>query len=377
MRICYLTDGRFIHAHRWLKFFSERGHQMSLMSFAPMESKHIAAVEEAGANYLGQLGPFHLKKFWRTAYELLRLRKLFRREKIDIVHSHFLGVNTWYAALSGFHPAIITVMGGDILGDDWQPGADVRERWLTPYALRKADLVTCWSRKLTSVVKRYSRPETPVEVIHGGVDLERFSPGPRPQSLLERWSLPANSRIVLSPRIVRPLYNIDSVAAAAQKVCAAHPDVYFLLTFLEDATDQDYRARVREIVDVNPAARDRVRFIGSVAHEEMVDYYRLADVTISIPSSDGTPMSVLESLACGTPVVVSDIPHYDEDYIEAGKTALLAAPRDVESIVAALDRILTDRELAARLASEGRRRVVEKGSYAAQMTRMEQLYQAL
>lgn len=377
MRICYLTDGRFIHAHRGLKFFSERGHEMSLLSYAPMESHHVTAVENAGAKYLGQLGAFHLKRFWRTALELPRLRRLLRREKIDIVHSHFLSVNSWYVALSGFHPAVITVMGGDILGEDWRPGRDIRERWLTPYALRNADLITCWSKKLTSVVKRYSRPETPVEVIHGGVDLQRFTPGPRRESLLERWALPPNSKIVLSPRLLRPLYNLDSIAAAARKLCAVHPDIYFLFTFLEDASDQDYQAQVREIVDADSLTRDRVRFIGSVAHEEMVDYYRLADATISIPSSDGTPMSVLESMACGTPVVVSDIPHYDEDYIEAGQTALLAAPRDVSSIVSALERLLNDRELADRLAGEGRRRVVEKGSYAAQMTRMEQLYQAL
>ena len=149
MRICYLADGRYIHSHRWLRYFSNHSHQTFLFSFAPMQPPHVAAVEKAGPKYLAELGPFHLKRFWRTANDLRRVRQTLRREKIDIVHSHFLGANAWYAALSGFHPAVITVMGGDILGEDWQPGKDIRERWMTPYALRNADLITCWSKTVS------------------------------------------------------------------------------------------------------------------------------------------------------------------------------------------------------------------------------------
>ena len=76
MRICYLADGRYVHAHRWLRFFSERGHEMSLVSFAPVEQRHIAAIEDAGARYLGQLEPFHLKRFWRTTGQIARLKRL-------------------------------------------------------------------------------------------------------------------------------------------------------------------------------------------------------------------------------------------------------------------------------------------------------------
>jgi glycosyltransferase involved in cell wall biosynthesis len=373
MRICYLADGRYIHAHRWLQFFSERGHQMSLFSFAPMQAHHVAAVENAGARYLGELSAFHLKRFWRTARELQRVRTTLRREKVDIVHSHFLGANAWYAALSGFHPAIITVMGGDILGENWRPGTDIRERWLTPYALRKADLITCWSQKLVSVVKRYSRPDAPVEVIHGGVDMSRFRPGPKSQQLRKQLNIPAEAKIVLSPRLMRPLYNLDKLAVAAEAVWAAEPETYFLFAVLPEAKDLEYEQRVRGIL-----GRDsRVRFLDAIRHDEMPDYYRLADVTVSIPSSDGTPMSVLESLACGTPVVVSDIPHYDRDYIDRDKTALFADPRDAQSVATAILRLLREPALAHGLASEGRGRVEEMGSYESQMSKMERLYFSL
>jgi len=374
MRICYLADGRYIHARRWLRYFSDHGHEMSLLSFAPMTQQDIEAVEQAGARYFGELSPFYLKNFWRTAAQISRLRKLLRDEKIDVVHSHFVGVNAWYGALSQFHPTVITVMGGDILGEDWKPGPDIRERWLTPYALRTADLITCWSNNLVPVVRRYTGPKAPIEVVHGGVELERFSPGPRPRYLLERLDLPQTARVILSPRLMRPLYNLDQIALAASSVCAAVPDAYFIFAVLPAATDKEFEARVRDIF-ARGSARDRVQFVGAIPHDEMADFYRLADVTVSIPSSDGTPMSVLESMACKTPVLVSRIPNYDSHYIEEEKTVMMVDPKNPEAVATALIILLQDRSLAQSLASEAERRVRLSGSYESQMAKMNQLYE--
>lgn len=268
---------------------------------------------------------------------------------------------------------VITVMGGDILGEHWKPGPDIRERWLTPYALRKADLITCWSNKLTDVVKRYSRPAIPVEVIHGGVDTDRFCPGPKPDDLRAQLQIPSGAKVVLSPRLMRPLYNLDKVALAASEVWAKIPNAYFLFAVLPEAKDFDYERKVRGILGDD----HRVRFLEAIPHDRMPDFYRLVDVTISIPSSDGTPMSVLESLASGTPVVVSNISSYDREYIEADKTVLTVDPRDADTISAGLVRLLNDRKLGAELVKEGRLRVENHGSYEAQMLRMERLYEML
>lgn len=376
MRICYLADGRYIHARRWLRYFSDRGHEMSLLSFAPMTRQDIEGIEQAGAKYFGELSPFYLKNFWRTAVQVSRLRRLLRDEKIDVVHSHFVGVNAWYGALSQFHPTVITVMGGDILGEDWKPGPDIRERWLTPYALRNADLITCWSNTLVPVVRRYTGPKAPIEVVHGGVELERFSPGPRPQYLRERLNLPDTARVILSPRLMRPLYNLDQIATAASSVCAAVPDAYFIFAVLPAAKDEALEARVRDIF-AGGSAHDRVRFVGAIPHDEMADFYRLADVTVSIPSSDGTPMSVLESMACKTPVLVSRIPNYDSHYIEEEKTVMMVEPNNPEAIATALIILLQDRSLAQSLASEAERRVRLSGSYESQMAKMNELYHSL
>ena len=377
MRICYLADGRYIHAHRWMRYFSNRGHETFLFSFAPVTADAIDAIEKTGGKYIGDLTPFYLKRFWSTAAQIRRLRKFLRKEKIDVLHSHFVGVNTWYGALSRFHPTVITVMGGDILGDDWKPGPDIRERWLTPYALRNADLITCWSNNLIDIVRRFTRPEVPIEVIHGGVDLDRFSSdGAKPQYLLDRLNLPRDARVVFSPRLMRPLYNLDKIAAAVATVCTAVPQTYFVFAVLPAATNDQYEAKIREILSQG-GARDRVRFVGAIPHDEMPDFYRLADVTVSIPSSDGTPMSVLESMACGTPVLVSRIPNYDAHYIEDQRTVLMVDQRYSGPVATGLIKLLQDSSLAKRIAAEAKRRVTASASYESQMAKMEELYRNL
>jgi len=346
---------------------------MSLVSFAPMTPDHVRAIEEAGGRYLGELGGFHVKRFWLTGGELFSLRRLLRREQIDILHCHFLGSNTWYAALSGFRPLVITIMGGgDVRGPGWQP-TGARERLLTPFALRHADLITSWSQVMAQAVRPFCRAETPVEVIHGGVDITKFHRGPKPEYLRERYNLPPDAKVVFSPRLMRPLSNITRIAGAAGLIREKVPGAYFLFAAPTEERNESYETEVRRLLrETN--AENNARFIGPIPHDEMADYHRLADVTVSIPSTDGTPMTVLESMACGTPTVVGKIPDYDPHYFHEGETVLMADPADSASVARAIITLLTDVSAAHSISAEAERRVRAHGSYESQMSRMNQLY---
>jgi hypothetical protein len=79
MRICYLADGRYIHAHRWLRFFSKRGHQMSLLSFAPMEPHHVQAIENAARVTSARWSRFISSGFGGPHLKFSHLKKTFSR----------------------------------------------------------------------------------------------------------------------------------------------------------------------------------------------------------------------------------------------------------------------------------------------------------
>jgi L-malate glycosyltransferase len=373
MRICYYADGRYVHAERWMKFLAGRGHEMHLISFAEVPDHRIEGLKKIGVKYHGSTGNFHIKKFWLTLADLRFVKGVLRNEKIDVLHSHFLGSNAWYGALSGHHPHIITIMGGgDVTGPNWKPDSNRQAKTLTPYALRNADYITSWSRLMADVVEPYCNG-TPIEVVHGGVDLDSFFPGERPAYLLERLKIPTDANVVFSPRLMRPLSNIFEIAQAAEVISGQRPNTFYVVAFPETAVDEEYAARVKLAFEEG-AGKNKVRFVSEIAHSEIADYFRLADVMVSIPSTDGTPMTVLESMACGTPTVIGDLPDYDKEYFEHEKTTRMANVKDPQAVAASVLRLLSDKDMAASIAAEARRRVVETGSYEFQMEKMEKIY---
>jgi glycosyltransferase involved in cell wall biosynthesis len=101
---------------------------------------------------------------------------------------------------------------------------------------------------------------------------------------------------------------------------------------------------------------ERVTVIGNVPYEAMVDYYRAADVCVSMTSSDGSPRSIWEAMACGTPCVVSDLP-WVRELIEPGNEAL-AVDIDPGALADAVLQVFAQPDLAARLGEGGRRLVI-------------------
>jgi glycosyltransferase involved in cell wall biosynthesis len=102
--------------------------------------------------------------------------------------------------------------------------------------------------------------------------------------------------------------------------------------------------------------------VGSIDHAEMADYYALADITISIPSSDGFPQTIYEASACGSFLIVGDLPQYREAVGDGLKArlvpvsdeatlaeALLWIARHPDAKAEAIDR---GREYAARVANK-------------------------
>ena len=88
---------------------------------------------------------------------------------------------------------------------------------------------------------------------------------------------------------------------------------------------------------------------------ELADYYRAANVCVSIASTDSSPRSVWEARACGCPVVVSDLPWVHE-LIEDGRDALVT-PIDAGRVADAIGLVLRTEELEASLAENGRQLV--------------------
>lgn len=127
------------------------------------------------------------------------------------------------------------------------------------------------------------------------------------------------------------------------------------------AGDGPYRAQAEELAG-QLGVTDRVHFVGLVDHQEKLALLRAIDV-FAFPSTEITEafgVSQLEAMAIGAPVVATDLPTGVTDVAVDGETALTVPTSNAEALADAIQRLAGDRELAARLSAEARRRVHAK-----------------
>ncbi|HEX7478947.1 MAG TPA: glycosyltransferase [Polyangiales bacterium] len=363
LRILYLADARSIHTQRWVGWFARR-HEVRLISVPSLPAKdwdhpEIPLISGAPAYRTPLLSLLRITAF---------VRREIKRFRPDVVHAHYLVPNAWIAALTGFPRVVTTAWGSDLLR---QPP---RANQLNRLALRRAVLNTGDSQEAVDRLIALTGRRNTVQLVQFGVDTQAFAPAPASGALRREWQIPEGARVLVSPRILRPLYNGQTIAQAFIQVAAKHPDVH--LIFLAFHAEQSYQQAVEKPLQA-AGVLARVRFVPSVAHDQMPELYREAAAILSVPSSDTTPVSVLEAMACGSPIIASDLPSVRE-WVTPGVNGWLVAPGDANALAQAVESALALPELQKQaFAAAGRRAVVERASQDAEMTRMEHLYRQL
>lgn len=287
----------------------------------------------------------------------------------DIVHGHFVTRYGWLAGLSLWRPLVITAWGTDAYID---PDRSAAVRLLTGWTLRRADLVTADAEDLRQrVIQLGARPER-TRVVQWGVDTTTFRPGVETAALRQRLDL-GPGPVILSTRALKPIYNQDVMVQALPAILRAAPDARFVIKY--QGCDANYAAGVRDLVN-EPGVQHAVRFVSESAYEELPAYYALADVFVSIASSDSTPVSLLEALACGAAPVTSDLPGLAE-WVADGVNGFRVPSRDPAALAAAVTRLLQDDDLRRSFVATNVDMVRERADHARQMDEMARLYMEL
>ena len=365
MRIAFVGSGRSVHALSRSRAVAARGHEVRFVTVG-----HVLPDAE-GIDIRTRPLPAHPLAAVRAARGFLADLRSFQP---DLLHLHYAGGKLGtMAALSRVHPMVVTVMGGDVLPEQFPGGLPALERRATRRILEQADLLLVKSEALRPALEAWGGFAAKAEVVRWGVDPARFRRDlAAARKMRSRLALSPADRVVVSPRALVPLYNIHLIVEAMPEVLASVPEALLVLT--------EYRAdtRYRETVRQRAAALglgDRVRFAGAVPASDMPALHSLAEAIVSVPSSDGLPQSLFEAMACETPAVLGRLPAYAE-VVTDGESALLvdhAAP----AIASALILLLSDERLRVRLAARALERVREVAFLPRELERVEGLYREL
>ncbi len=289
---------------------------------------------------------------------LLRLRRLLRRERVAVVHAHDLQSAT-YGLLAGRlarMPAILTVHGLGIFRQR-------RAAWLLPRLgrwLSRVVFVGHWLQRVAAEELGF-RPRHPL-VVHNGVDIERFSPGPPDPALRAELRVGEGTPVVGSVGNLRAVKDYPCLLRAF--ACARVANATLVL--VGDGPERPaLEALAREL-----GIAGAVRF--AAARSDVPRVLRLFDVFALSSQTEGISLALLEAMATGLPAVVTAVGGNPEVAI-GGETAALVPAGDAEKLGEALRSLLTDPARRAAWGQAARRRVEAKFS----LDRMVEAYEGI
>jgi L-malate glycosyltransferase len=373
MRLCFTGNPGSTHTQRWVGHFAQTGHEVHLINLGPQPARKFDWPGPEHHNLPAPpMAPIPgLRGVLMLAARRRALIALVRQIQPDVLHAQSVADPGWFAALSGFHPLVLTAWGSDVLlGLHRGPRL---HRWLTRNALRHADLLTADARSVLDAARPHLRPGARVELIRFGVDTRAFSPG-IDAVWRERLAL-GTGPVLLSIRQCHPLYNIDTIIRAFARVHGEIPNARLLVKLVSQNADDPYLAEMRALVD-ELALVDAIVYVQQVSYADIPGLYRTAAVVLSVPSSDGLPVSVLEAMACGTPVIAGDLPALRE-LTDDGADLSLVPVREIEALSQAILALLTDPARRAHAIEQNLATVRRTADFGVEMARMEQLYHSL
>lgn len=352
LRVLYFADAASVHTRRWVTAAVERGARAVVVT--------RNAGEVPGADEVITLRPGSDKLSWFVALPEVRRvsRELMQRFQPTLVHGHYVtSYGLWAAACGLKLPKVLTAWGSDILVT---PRESRLMRAVVGWSLHHADLITADSMDMLDEIGRY-HPAAPCHQILWGADTDRFVPGE-----------PAPGFQVLSLRSWEPNYNIDVLIKAFARFVQQRPEAQARLSLLGGGPQATNLQALAQQLRVH----DQVDFVGRVGDQAMVEALQRSRVSVSVPSSDATSVSVLESMACGLPIIASDLPA-NRQWITPGQGGWLVPARDEAALVQALITAHDQAEVRQSMGQCNRARIERDASRRGQMDAMWRLYQGL
>ncbi len=337
MRICYLHDGISIHDHKFLKYLvSRKSYDVHLLSF------HNAALPRLDGLTVHQI-PVPNSRL-RFLVACLLTPWLIRRIKPDIVHGNFLLTYGFFSALAHYHPLLQMVWGSDAL---LAPQKNWLYNLIVKYSLQQADLVRVNCQWLRKVIVDLGYPAGKIVVFPRGVDFEQFNPDVEGDYIRRQLGWGDNT-VIICTRNHEAVYGIEYLLAAIPEIVRAKKKARFLFIGSGSRTN-----RLKKLV-AKLGVRRYVSFIGYVPNDMVGGYLTASDIYVSPSLSDGTSNCLLEAMACGLPVVVTDVEAILE-WIADGVNGFVVPRREPAALA---------RKIISLIASEGVRQTFGKKNYS-------------
>ena len=229
----------------------------------------------------------------------LLVRRLKREMRFDCIDAHYIYPDGFAAILLGKFsrvPVVLSARGTDI---NLFPSFRLIRRMIC-WALQRAAGVIAVCQALKDAMVDLGLPAEKIRVIGNGVDLERFQPVD-PREARRRLGLPEEGPIIVSVGALIPRKGYQFLIPALAELAPRYPGLKLYIV-----GEGDFRVELDTLVR-ETGLTARVFLVGSRPNAELKFWYSAADVSCLASSREGWPNVLLESMACGTPVVATRV----------------------------------------------------------------------
>lgn len=289
----------------------------------------------------------------------------------DIIHAYFVipaGIPGYFMKKIRKKTFIVTIFGADI----YDPTRFKLERKsMNSLAIKRilesADIVTTISHDLVSRIKEVY--DTNVEIIHCGVDINKFHPE-NTERVKEDLGLDTNKIQLLSVGRLVKRKGLDNLLYALKKVLKEHRDVK--LTIIGQGPEKE---RLKEIIN-RLDLQTNVSLVGFVDEEQLVKYYQACDIFTLSSLHEGQGCTILEAMGCGKPIVATNVGGIPDSVI-TNYNGILVPPNNPKNMGDALLTLIEDGDLRSIMATNSRNRAVNKFDWNVIANQISKLYSEL
>jgi glycosyltransferase involved in cell wall biosynthesis len=227
--------------------------------------------------------------------------KMSRKYPFDLLDAHYIYPDGLAAVLLAKvlrKPVVLSARGTDINLFSTYP---ITRRWIL-YALRNCDHIIAVSEALKSIMVQLGIDARKIDVVPNGVDADQFRPIPQDEAR-KMLELAQEATILLSVGSLRPLKGFQYLLDAVGKIRACQLDLDLKLYII--GCGEYWRKLQQQIAQLG--LQSHVELVGQVSHGQLYKWYNAADLFCLASSREGWPNVIMESLACGLPVVATPV----------------------------------------------------------------------
>jgi glycosyltransferase involved in cell wall biosynthesis len=295
----------------------------------------------------------HVSLLTRFPAEVTAIRRLIAQRQIDlVVVGGLVNPHAGLAARLEGVPVVWQIV-------DTRPPPVVR-RMFMPIVLRLSDAVMFTGRALVRAYVGRKALDLPYAVYDPPVDTTTFSPSADRRARIRReLDIPDHASVVGTVANLNPQKGLEYFIRAASLIHRQCPDTWFVVVGARHETHSSYVERLEKELASTSIPQGRFIFVGGRANVE--DFYAAMDVKVltSVPRSEGTPTTVMEAMACGLPVVATDVGAVRE-VIADGETGFIVRPNDPPAVARSVVRLLNDSRLYAEMSANARELAVNR-----------------